>query len=414
MTRALRWAGQYTQVAYLNPNGHQYLHGPFRHLLACGASRVLKPQQEHFEALQQDWEQHQDWLFGYLNYDLKNELEQLSSANPDTIGAPLLYFFCPQHVLELQNDCLTVSTTGDPEAVYEAILSASFDESRALSTQVTLQQITSREHYLKTVQQLRDHIEEGDIYEINYCTEFTGIARQLTPIALYEELNRLSPMPFSSYLQLESWHLLSASPERYLKKEGDLLVSQPIKGTRRRGTSAEEDQALIAELRQDPKERAENMMIVDLVRNDLARSCQPGTVTVEELFGINSYEQVHQMTSTVTGRLHPAKSLTDALKGAFPMGSMTGAPKIKVMELIEHYEQSRRGIYSGAAGYLSPEGDFDFNVVIRSIVYEAVKQRLSFMVGSAITWDSDPEQEYEECLLKAAAMLKSLDQTLPA
>ena len=202
--------------------------------------------------------------------------------------------------------------------------------------------------------------------------------------------------------------MLCGSPERFLRKKGRQLISQPIKGTIRRGVTQQEDEVLRQQLHQSLKDRAENVMIVDLVRNDLARSCQAGTVRVPELFGTYPFRQVWQMISTVTGQQHEQVDWLAAIKNAFPMGSMTGAPKVMSMQLIEKYEKSRRGLYSGAVGYITPNRDFDFNVVIRSILYNQIRQYLSFQVGGAIVYDSDPEQEYQECLLKAKGMLKAL------
>lgn len=203
---------------------------------------------------------------------------------------------------------------------------------------------------------------------------------------------------------------MCASPERFLKKEKDLLVSQPIKGTAPRGRNAKEDMQLKKELFTDAKERSENVMIVDLVRNDLSHVAAKNSVKVTELFGIYSFSTVHQMISTVTARLGKDYHFTDALRYTFPMGSMTGAPKVRAMQLIEQYEDTRRGLYSGAVGYITPERDFDFNVVIRSILYNKQEQYLGFMAGSAITSGSIPEKEYQECLHKAQAMKKALGQ----
>ena len=230
----------------------------------------------------------------------------------------------------------------------------------------------------------------------------------IEPLPLYLALSQASPTPFSGYLKFNYSYLLCASPERFLKKTGATIVSQPIKGTIKRGKSTEEDEKLRHQLRHDEKELAENMMIVDLVRNDLSRSCATGSVIVEEMFGIYGFRQVWQMISTITGTIKPVNDLEDVLLGAFPMGSMTGAPKISAMQLIEELETTKRGLYSGSFGYITPDQDCDFNVVIRSIQYNAAQKYLSFMVGSAITYDSDPEREYEECLLKAQAMMKVL------
>jgi para-aminobenzoate synthetase component 1 len=265
----------------------------------------------------------------------------------------------------------------------------------------------TREEYLEKFTQIRQHIEEGDVYELNLCMAFTGQAN-ISPVFRYLELNRLSPAPFSVLQKNGSHYLLCASPERFLRKEGQTILSQPIKGTAPRGETEEEDEKLKDWLRHNEKELAENMMIADLVRNDLAITALPGTVKAEELFGIYSFKQVHQMITSISSRVSPDTHWTDIINNAFPMGSMTGAPKVMAMRLIEKYEHTKREIYSGAAGFVTPEGDFDFNVVIRSLIYNADNHMLGFQVGSAITYDADGPSEYEECLLKAAALCKLL------
>src|SRR5262249_41024055 len=222
------------------------------------------------------------------------------------------------------------------------------------------------------------------------------------PVSVYRELSSISPNPFSALYRINDKWLICASPERFLKKQGNKILSQPIKGTSERILGNEERDELSREkLFKSPKERSENVMVVELVRNDLAKICKEGTVDVDELYGIYSFPQVHQMISTVVGELKENISFTDIIRATFPMGSMTGAPKKRVLELIERYEKTRRGIFSGALGYNSPGGDFDFNVVIRSILYNSSDRYLSFPTGSGITFYSDPEKEWEECLLKA-------------
>jgi para-aminobenzoate synthetase component 1 len=230
----------------------------------------------------------------------------------------------------------------------------------------------------------------------------------LNPVETYLRLSEISSAPFGAYYKLNDKYLLCSSPERFMKKAGNKLISQPIKGTIKRGGTDEEDIELKHSLLNDVKERAENVMIVDLVRNDLAKSCRPGSVKVEELFGIYTYPTVHQMISTVTGELDEQTHFIDALRNAFPMGSMTGAPKIEVMKLIEYYETTKRGLFSGSVGYITPDGDFDFNVVIRSLFYNEANKYLSYSTGGAITYDSIPEKEYEECMLKAKGIMKAL------
>lgn len=258
--------------------------------------------------------------------------------------------------------------------------------------------------YLKKVETIRQHIAGGDIYEMNFCQEFFAEHVQINPLHTFQRLNKRAAAPFSAYLKKNIHYLLCASPERYLRKQGSRLVTQPIKGTRPRSADTVEDAAIRSELATCEKDRSENVMIVDLVRNDLARDCLPGTIQVDELFGIYSFPTVHQMISTVSGQLPPGDSGMGALRSCFPMGSMTGAPKVMSMQLIEQYETTRRGLFSGAVGYFDPEGNYDFNVVIRSIQYRADTGYLSCMVGGAIVYDSVPEQEYEECLTKIKAI----------
>ena len=243
---------------------------------------------------------------------------------------------------------------------------------------------------------------------MNFCTEFLATNADINPANTYQQLNKVSPAPFSGYYRLNDKYLISSSPERFLAKRKEKIISQPIKGTIRRGLSENEDILLKHKLKTDKKERAENIMIVDLVRNDLSKTAKRGSVTVEELCGIYSYKYVHQMISTVVSKLDERFDVADVIKTSFPMGSMTGAPKISAMQLIEKFEKSKRGLYSGCIGYISPEKDFDFNVVIRSILYNSSNKNLSFSVGSAITFKSVPENEYEECLLKAKAMIAVL------
>jgi para-aminobenzoate synthetase component 1 len=269
----------------------------------------------------------------------------------------------------------------------------------------------SREEYLSTVEALRGHILRGDCYEINFCQEFFSQPAFIDVPSTWWALSQASPNPFAAFYRLDHRYLLCASPERFLKKTGSILSSSPIKGTapRQRG-DVDADRRQQEKLYRSAKDRAENVMVVDLVRNDLARVCRPGTVRVDELFGIYPFPQVYQMISTVTGELLPQLDWTDAIKACFPMGSMTGAPKHRVTQLIARYERSRRGLFSGAVGYVTPEGDFDFNVVIRSLFYNEESRYLSYQVGSGITWYSDPAAEYEECLVKAEGIRRALGQ----
>ena len=262
----------------------------------------------------------------------------------------------------------------------------------------------TKQTYLDNVEHLKSHIQQGDIYEINYCQEFYANEVEINPIELYFKLNKKSPTPYSCFVKHNHSYLLSASPERFIKKQGNKISSQPIKGTIKRGATLEEDEVLKHQLKNDPKERSENIMIVDLVRNDLSKIATRNSVKVEELCEIYTFPQVHQLISTISAEAKPEVDFKTIIHALFPMGSMTGAPKIRAMELIEQYEHSKRGLYSGTVGYIKPNGDFDFNVVIRSILYNSSSKKISYFVGGAITSLSEPEKEYEECLLKAKAI----------
>lgn len=405
---ALSWANQFSYCCFFNNNNiASYPFKPYKNLIAVSN----RPQSSHsgnqtFSALQQQLK-NKRWLIGHLSYDLKNQLERLQSKHKASIDFPLLHFYEPEHLLHLENDSLTIETDSDPEILYSQICSHAHQTEKTNVGDIST--VTTRQAYIDTVNKLLEHIIAGDMYEINYCIEFIIEKLQIDPISFYLNLCTLSPTPFSFFYKINGKYALGASPERFLKKEADKLISQPIKGTARRGANETEDEQIKLNLYNDEKERAENMMIVDLVRNDLAKSAKSGTVKVEEMFGIYSFQHWHQMISTVSAiKAGEVDNLT-SIKNAFPMGSMTGAPKIKVMELIEQYETFRRGLYAGAIGYFTPEGDFDFNVVIRTLFYDQQAHKGSFMVGSAITSDAIPEKEFEECLLKIKPIIKALE-----
>lgn len=406
INKALHWANTFSHFSFHSSNNIQYPHQGFESVLAIGCKKKLQPNsQDDFQALKEL--HNENWLFGYLGYDLKNQLEKLESTNPDLLGFPDINFFEPIHLLFFEDNSLRIKS--NDELVLEKILA---QPTSALSSEFSSPSASvSRNEYIKVVNALKDHIVEGDCYEINYCQEFHGDIQQLNAVDSFLKLNKLSPKPFSCFQKFENHFILCASPERFLKKSGEQIISQPIKGTRPRSTDPAADEAMRLELRKSEKEIAENMMIVDLVRNDLARTSISGSVKVEELFGIYSFEQVHQMISTITAIQEPQLHFTEVIKNAFPMGSMTGAPKVKVMELIEHYENTKRGAFSGASGYIKPNGDFDFNVLIRTLFLNQASRKYSFQVGSAITYDALAEEEYEECLVKAKALLSLLKES---
>lgn len=406
----LNWANQFSIFCLLDSPYYNAGKPSFECMLAAGTKKSIELQYGNaFEQLQSFNKLNKgEWLFGHLGYDLKNEVEKLRSENFDGIGFADAYFFVPEFVLVIKENVVEISCDGDAAQVFRAVTATATVSVSSPGPAIAIQNRISGEAYIDAVKKLQQHILYGDCYEVNFCQEFFGTGL-ISPLSLYQQLISLSPNPFAALYKLEQRYCICASPERYLKKQGGIITSQPIKGTSRRDLENEaQDTANRNFLLLNEKERSENVMVVDLVRNDLSKICVEGTVKVDELFGIYSFPQVHQMISTVSGELKNDISWVDAVKATFPMGSMTGAPKKKVMELIEKYEQTRRGLFSGTIGYVAPNGDFDFNVVIRSLLYNAASKYISFQTGSAITFYSDAVNEYEECLLKAAAIKKVL------
>ncbi len=408
----LFWSQQFREVLFLDSNNYPDNYSNYDCVLAVDAFTSIKTDYHNaFEDLKQYQQTTRDWLFGYLSYDLKNNIEDLKSQNQDGLFFPDLYFFQPKKLFFLKGNeleiCYLNMCDDEVEEDFSEIESQVLDFEFEISD-LKIEQKISKENYISKVSKVLDHIHRGDIYEANFCMEFFADEAQLNPLEKYLKLNEISKAPFSVFFKNHKQFLLSASPERYLKKVDEKLISQPIKGTSKRFLDAKQDEKSKLELSQNPKERSENIMITDLVRNDLSRTAKKGSVHVEELCKVYSFLQVHQMISTISSQLNPDFSVVDVLKTTFPMGSMTGAPKISAMQIIEELEETKRGLYSGSVGYFTPNGDFDFNVVIRSILYNQAEEYVSFSVGSAITSMSIPEQEYDECLLKAKAMLQVL------
>lgn len=405
--KALHWANQFDVCCLLDSNQYPDVYSAYDFILAADVQAEIQCNSGNaFEQLKAFQEANKQWLFGFFSYDLKNEIEDLVSNNTDHLNFPELYFFIPKYLIAVKNGKAEV-LIGD-DAVLNEINDFKIEESESTG-QLNIERRLSKTAYLNKVEKLKEHIIRGDIYEVNFCQEFFAENAKINPVETFGLLNDISPTPFAGFLKVNEHYILSATPERFLAKRGSKLISQPIKGTARRSADSKEDEQIKIQLRNDVKEQSENVMIVDLVRHDLTKSAVKGSVKVEELFGIYSFPQVHQMISTITCELDSAIHFIDTIKNAFPMGSMTGAPKVKAMKLIEQYEETKRGVYSGSFGCISPDGNFDFNVVIRSILYHSANQYLSFQVGGAITYNSDAEKEYEECLLKASAILKVLN-----
>jgi para-aminobenzoate synthetase component 1 len=409
----LLWSNSFREVVFLDSNNYPQTYSNYEGILAIEAfTSIVTDFSKSFEDLHQYQSQTKDWLFGYLSYDLKNDIEDLKSHNHDGLEFPDMFFFQPKKLFLLKGNNLEMHylrlCDDEMETDFEEIIQFSEMQSN-LQIGIAVRQRISRENYLSKVSTVLDHIHRGDIYEANFCMEFYAENSQINPLEVYQKLNTLSEAPFAVYFKNNQQYLMSASPERYLKKEGTKVISQPIKGTAKRFDNSDLDKKSKLELSEDPKERSENIMIVDLVRNDLSRTATTGSIQVEEICKIYSFKQVHQMISTVVSQVEHTTSPIEILTTTFPMGSMTGAPKISAMNIIENLEETKRGLYSGAFGYFTPIGDFDFNVVIRSVLYSAKNQYVSFSVGSAITSLSDPKKEYEECLLKAKAMFAVLN-----
>ncbi len=411
-SQLLTWAQQFREVVYLDSNDYPQKYSNYDCILAVDAFTSINTDYHNgFEDLKQYQQTSKDWIFGYLSYDLKNDTEVLNSSNFDGLHFPDLFFFQPKKLFLLKDNQLQIQYLSmcddEVEEDFDLIL-----ETKILpisnSNPIEIQHRISKDFYLEKVAKMLEYINKGDIYEANFCMEFFA-ETTINPLDKYFLLNDISKPPFATFLKNNNHFLLSATPERYLKKEGNKIISQPIKGTSKRYLDNIDDDISKNTLVSDPKERSENIMITDLVRNDLSRTAKKGSVEVEELCGVYSFLQVHHMISTITSIVDDQYFALEVIKKSFPMGSMTGAPKISAMTIIEELEETKRGLYSGSIGYFTPNGDFDFNVVIRSILYNSTNNYVSFSVGSAITALSIPELEYEECLLKANAMIKVLN-----
>ncbi|TYA78447.1 aminodeoxychorismate synthase component I [Seonamhaeicola marinus] len=410
----LLWAQQFNEVVWLDSNKYQQDYSSFDAVLAVDASSSIQTDyQNAFKKLKAYQTKTKDWIFGYLTYDLKNDIEDLASCNFDGLRFPDLHFFQPKKLFLFKKDTVEIQYLNYLKAEINKDLeriNLHKEESQCeRSSPVKIKLRIHKDEYFEKVNTMLGHIHRGDIYEANFCQEFYAENTEINPLETYFKLNEISTPPFASFVKFHDNYVASASPERYVKKVGNTIISQPIKGTAKRSKKTKEDDILKTNLSKDEKERSENIMIVDLVRNDLSKTAVKGSVKVNELCKVYTFEQVHQMISTVTSQVEASVHPVDIIETTFPMGSMTGAPKISAMEIIEKLEETKRGIYSGAIGYFAPNNDFDFNVVIRSILYNHTKKYISYSVGGAITAKSEPLKEYEECLVKAKAMREVLE-----
>ena len=408
------WSQQFDEVVWLDSNNYKQTYSSFDAILAVDAvSSIRTSYYDAFTTLKNYQSQCTDWIFGYLSYDLKNDVESLGSNNFDGLDFPDLYFFQPKKMFLFKDNSIVVLYINqfqkeinlDLKAINNTVKKTFEHEADSIKIKLRIH----KDEYFEKVNRVLEHIHRGDIYEANFCQEFYAEDTNINPLETYFKLNKISKPPFATFFKCYDLFLLSASPERYLKKDGYKILSQPIKGTARRSLDNVEDNQLKVDLEHDEKERSENIMILDLVRNDLSKTAIKGSVRVEELCKVHTFKQVHQMISTVSSQIDETVHPVDVIKSTFPMGSMTGAPKISAMKIIEEIEETKRGLYSGTVGYFTPKGDFDFNVVIRSILFNQTNKYVSYSVGGAITAKSDPLKEYEECLVKAKAMRDVLE-----
>ncbi len=345
-----------------------------------------------------------------VGYGLKDYVEKLRSRHTDPIGFPALFVFEPTVLIRFIEGGKIRIQAPDPLQVWHQILSINSRLPVKEIPTVSFYPRCTKEEYLDQLSKVHAHIARGDCYELNYCQEYYAEGVAIDPVVVYEKLRSVVEAPFTCLYRNGNRWLIGASPERFLKRTGDRLESRPMKGTAPRHPDPQKDQQLATELLNSVKDRSENIMVVDLVRNDLSRVAMRGSVVVDSLCQLHSFPQVHQLVSTVIARVTPEVGLRQIIEACFPMGSMTGAPKIRVMELTDAYEASARGLYSGSIGFVEPNGDFDFNVVIRSMQYHSSKGYLSFHVGSGITASSDPKKEWEECGWKTAGIRQVFNQ----
>ncbi len=429
--RYLEWKRREGPVVFLDSqldghaaSGRGYIAA---HPVTIIRARVSDDREENsWDALKAFRSAHPDWMFGWFGYDMKNDTETLTSGHPDPVGLPDLFFFVPAVVLAVdRKQCRLEVLKGDPSEL--ATEQPEFEDAstRMESTcanellQGILDETTEKqplaigplvsgdgwESYREKVLRIKQWITEGETYEVNLTHQLQTGCRG-DSLDLFEAMRESGPVPFGAWFHYDDVAICCASPERFLQYRDGKVRSQPIKGTSPRGNSEEEDERIVTEILGKEKNRAENVMIVDLVRHDLGRIAETGSVRTESLLEVQTFSTVHQLVSTITAK--PASGITpvDMIKACFPMGSMTGAPKVRTMEIIEELESYRRGIYSGAIGYFTPDGNFDFNVVIRTAIMK--QNRLYYSVGGAITADSDPGEEWEETWLKAKALTRPL------
>lgn len=375
--------------------------------LAAACVQQVQPLQS-WAQLEQAYGKH--WVFGAIGYEQKSAWEPKAvTAVPPLLPLPLVSFFVPDLVCyQLCGSNAIVLQCADPVRLLQQVLAQTEPAAHTGAQPLAFASNFTRDRYLATIEKIKAHIVAGDTYQVNLAQQFTAQGHLPNPYYVFERLLANSPVPMAAYLRLGNYYALSTSPERFLKLAGDTLITQPIKGTTARGATPAQDEVQQRQLAASAKDQAENVMIVDMARNDLNRSCVPGSVQVPHLYQVQTFSRLHHLVSTVVGSKRPEVNALQAIANASPAASMTGAPKVRTMQLIDQYEGVGRGLYAGAIGYFDPAGGFDFNVVIRTLVYDAARSLCSYHVGGGITYDSDPAREYDETMLKALALQEVL------
>ena len=403
--KMLNWLQPFSIFSYLCTNSIYTTSGRYELLIGVAAEDTPF---YGIEAIKLS--ENQDWHFGHIAYTYKSLVEkQLANTLPVFNVFPTSLFYTPAIVIYIERTSLNlVIVSPDPDLIYAQIIQ-SRDTVPPIQEALIFSATETQADYQAKIQRIQEHIRKGDCYELNYCVVANATLLHTSSLQVFASLMKHSPSPFAAYYKNKHQQVVCASPERFLAKSGNTILSQPIKGTAKRGLTLELDEIQKEKLFNASKEIAEHVMIVDLVRNDLARIAKLGTVEVSALLKVYTFPQVHHLISTIQCQLKEGVRFEEIIKALFPMGSMTGAPKIMVMQLIEQLELYQRGLFSGAIGYVSPNGDFDFNVVIRSFFINEKEHSIAIASGGAITIDSDPEQEWEELKLKVKA-LESLFQ----
>lgn len=354
---------------------------------------------------------------GYLSYEFGAGLERVGGSAIDDVGTPALEFGFHDGVVMFDHQARRVFLVACPVAKYAAVtifrrlemtLAEAERRLRPMPLRTAsngLQASMTKPEYLQTIARIKDYIAAGDVYQVNLTQRF-DVPLSCHPYALFQKLRQRSPAPFACYLNGGELQVVSSSPERFLRVASGRIETRPIKGTRPRGKTPEADARLRTELAASVKDRAELLMIVDLERNDLGRVCVPGSIQVEELYKVETHPTVHHLVANVSGQLRPGVDAVDCIRATLPGGSITGAPKIRSMQIIAELERTRRGVYTGAVGYLGFDGGCDLNIAIRTII--CAHGRAYYHVGGGIVWDSDPEAEFQETLDKGAAMRAAL------